>query len=412
MRNTCETNKNLLNGKYQKTINEEINMTENFNIKQDFSSFVSVQRWHRQLRKKSADIDTDIPPDTLKHCNRAIRLYCKYTGLNPDEIISDVESELRRSGNMRKHNDMLDAFWDDYPSKTTAGILFSDIKSFYRHNGVPLTTKTPAIPKVRKHKFDLTTPMIRAICDKANSDHKSWILADNYMGMRIGGVTALTVEDFHTENWEKDRPIYPVFVGRHISGTFNHYTFIGHDAMITLRNYIAANHLQKCDNLWRMDESHMNDMFKKYAYEAGVISAPKGLWPNGIPKGLSLLHSHTLRKRLETVMERAKIEPNWRDQILGHIPKATADAFNYSEPNLTDLYNAYLTALPELEVYAHHVDSPTPPNVELKKIFALQNLRDAGVEPQKLKQIENMMKMFRRVDEVEQAVQAALLQAH
>src|SRR3990170_1265821 len=141
-------------------------------------SFSSIQRWHRQLRKKASRLDPNaaIPKDTLRQCNAAIEKYCAFTGMNPDQLIEDYATEMRRTGRTTKHNDLMDLFWEQCPHKTTAGIYVALLKGFYKRNDCPLTVSTGGVPKIRDKDILLTSAQVRAICDVANLNHKSWIL--------------------------------------------------------------------------------------------------------------------------------------------------------------------------------------------------------------------------------------------
>jgi len=287
----------------------------------ELTEYKTIQRWQRQLRKNATKFDpnAEIPYDTWRQCKAAITKFCKFTKMTPDEIIEDARNENRTVGDLLKHMDFLDKFWEQYPTKTTAGIYVSLLKGLYSANGTALEYKSAGIPKIKPKDMLLTSTQVRKICDCANLKHKSWILGNNYMGLRIGAFPLLTVANFLTDNWKEDDCLYPVFIPRAISGTFDYHTFIGNDAMQVLRTYFESEGFSLTDKPWNYNTNGMNNILKRCALDAEVITAPHGTHAGKVPRGNCKVHSHLFRKRIETTLERQKIDPNWIDALLGHI---------------------------------------------------------------------------------------------
>ena len=353
-----------------------------------------------------------IPIATKRQCVASITKYCEFTEMSPDELIADYAKQMRETGRTTKHNDLLDRFWEDYPTKTTAAVYFACLKGFYRHNDCPLTTSAPTVPIVRKKDFKLETIHVRAICDNAILPHKSWILANNYMGLRVNAITQLAVSNFMTENWVEDEPLYPVFIPRMFSGTFDYTTFIGNDAMQVLRIYFESQTFSRQSRPWSYSTVGLNSALKKYALRAKIITAPHGTWKNDIPKGYCPLHSHCFRKRVQTVLEKNDVPLNWVDRLLGHVPRG-ADASAYSIPSVEELHDAYLYALAELEVYGHHPDTPTKANVELQKYRAIEEIRkyarQKGLDATEMDAIINPLKLARTETEINETLENVLV---
>lgn len=362
----------------------------------------SVQRWYIQLRKKAVGMENGgIPSSTLEEAVAALTNFTKFVGMTPDEIIDSAYAEIKSSGNVNKINDLLDRFWNANTVKTTAFVHFAMLKSFYRHNGILLTTKQPALPMSKRHELALTSDFIRSICDAAPLRHAAWMLMNNYLGLRIGAIPLLTVEDFHTENWSQKRPLYPVTIRRELSGTFEYTGFIGADAKAKLQSYFAGKTFKE-NRPWRLkpESSYFIQYFKKFAYRAGIIGSPEGLNEDNVPKGLCPIRTHAFRKRLQTILEGSSVPLNWVDYLLGHIPRG-AQAKAYSRPSDDDLYKAYLVALPKLEIYGHYSQSP-----ETQKQRILEAMRMAGVTDEgNLEQIKNLMGKAKSKREMKDAVQ-------
>jgi hypothetical protein len=377
--------------------------------------YTSVQRWFRQLRKKASAIENGgIPPDTYKLALASLSAFTKFVNMTPDQLIDDAYAEMRTKGHSQKHCDLLDKFWEDYPTKTTAKVYYAYLKGFYKRNGVTITTATPTAPTMRTGDLKLTSEFVRRICDVAPLQHASWILANNYMGLRIGAVTEMTIADFQTEQWQEDRPLYPVRIRKHISGTFEYTVFIGHDAKTVLQSHFAKEELKSQDKPWDYDEGYLTAFFKKYAFQAGVIDAPFGLWDEsawlaGTPKGPCKLRTHAQRKHLQTTLEQT-VPLNWVDLMLGHVPRG-AQGKAYSQPTDEQLYSAYLTALPELEIYGHHTMSPALPKIQIQKETVLAQLKSMGYSDERIEHIRNELQKVRTQAEVNSIIQNLMVYA-
>jgi hypothetical protein len=375
----------------------------------DYLQYQSVKRWIRQLEKKATKIDPNakIPFDTLEYVKSSLDHYTKFTGLNPDQLIEEARIQNRTVGDTLAINDRLDDFWKATPAKTVAGIEFSMIRAFYAHNGITLKVSTPGIPVIRQEEIIPTSEIIRRHCDAAPLQHSSWILTNNYLGLRVGALPLLTVEDFKVENWTRDLPLYPVRIRKELTGMpWELELYIGHDAMTKNRVYFEKKHFKVADQPWHFGVGYMIRMFKKYAYEAGIIGAPEGLDDAGAPKGLCVYHPHCLRKRRQTIQESADTNQNWVDYLMQHIPKGT-NARNYSRPidaTPEELYQAQLKVLPQLEVYGHHEQSPTKSGVAIQKLAMLEMLKTISLDSEKKQQIENILKNVRLESEIKDAV--------
>jgi integrase len=367
----------------------------------NLENFESVQRWFTQLKKRACAMENGgMSKATKQFALMSLKFYTEYTKLNPDQIISDATTNINR------HYDLIDKFWNKYPTKTTATIMFGYLKSFYHANRIPLTSKQPSLPTIRKFEKIPNNEEIRRICDVAPLQHASWILANSYMGLRIGAIPQLAASNFQTENWKEDKPLYPVFIPKIISGTFDYVTFIGHDAKTKLESYFENANPEKP---WNYKSVTLIQRFKHYAYKAGVIGAPDGLWKSGgsinTPKGLCPLRPHALRKRVQTILEK-KVPLNWVDHMLGHIPRG-AQGKAYSRPNPEELYEAYLSCLPELEIYGHHRDSPILPAVEVQKMVAMEQIRK--LPPQAQHEIKNLLAKVHTTEEMNNILQNIMI---
>ena len=376
-------------------------------MQSNLESSPAVQRWMRQLRKKNADAENGcMSPSTHSKAIAALAKFTEYAKLSPDEIIRGAHEEIRATGSIDKYNDMLDGFWESYPTKTSAWVYFGMLKSFFRHNGIMLTTRMPTMPISKRHELTLTSEFIRRICNAAPLKHAAWMLMNNYLGLRIGAIPLLTVEAFHVENWTQERVLYPVTIRQELSGTFEYTGFIGYDAKKKLQSYFEGKTFPE-NRPWFMDSEgkYLISAFKRYAFHAGVIKSPEGVNQFGVPKGLCPIRTHLFRKRLQTILEGSNMPLNWVDHLLGHIPRG-AQAKAYSRPSEDDLYKTFLAALPKLEIYGHYSQTP-----ETQKQRILEAMRLQGVSDEKLEQISNIMCKARSKREMKDAIQNVMAYA-
>ncbi|MCW3994937.1 MAG: hypothetical protein NWE98_02155 [Candidatus Bathyarchaeota archaeon] len=372
----------------------------------EYLQYESVQRYIRQLTKNAAPIEEDgVPKDTLISVKTALRDYIQFTGKNPDELIQEAINQIKTDGTCLKINDQLDKFYLHYKSKTTASRQTNMIKGFYKHNGIFVTCKVASPPVIREKNRILTSEEIRAICDRAPLHFRALFLANNYLGLRVGAIQNLTVANFNTEEWTKNQPLYPVFISRKLSGTFSYTVYIGYDAMTVLKTYFKTRNFEPNDKPFNYAQDWINNVFKRCAYETGIINATE-FNAVGAPKGINELRFHTLRMRRQTIQESVKTAQNWVDHIMGHIPKG-ADGKNYSHPPQKDIYQEILKALPKLEIYGHHEQSPTEATVEVQRILTLEAAKKLpNMTPEKLSQLENILKYTKTLQEIEQITEA------
>ncbi|MFA5307260.1 MAG: hypothetical protein WC365_07475 [Candidatus Babeliales bacterium] len=372
----------------------------------EYAQYKSVRRWLMQLKKRSNYVERgNIPKDTLDEVRYSIAAYTKFTDKNPDELIEDANRIIRTTGSVLEINDLVDEFWNQIPKKTSGTVMYSFIRAFYRHNGITLTSATPKAPVIRESELIPDSNIVRRHCDVAPIQHSSWILTNNYLGLRIEAITLLTVDDFQTENWDKDLPLYPVRIRRELSGIYEYPAWIGHDAMMQLKTFFAKKGLKGSDKPFGYDSQWLIKVFKKYAYEAKIVDAPLGITDEGVPKGLCPYHPQCLRKRRQTIQESVGTNQNWVDFLMGHKPRG-ADASNYSKPveaTPEELYQEVLKALPLLEIYGHHNQSPTKPTIELQRMMLLEQLKSTNLDADKKAQIESLLKSIRTEQELQTA---------
>ena len=387
---------------------EVINVSKPKSERLRLLGYATVKRWMLKLRKKAAAVENGVPKATKELALAALDHYCSYWQMTPDEIIRDAKKCLKEEGSTQKHDDMLDQFWAEYSSRrsaTTAGVYFKYIRSFYRANGVILTTEIPQIPQVRQKDLIPTTEQIRRMIDLAPPKHRSWMILLAYTGLRIGAIPEIKVKDLNPQEWHIDQPIYPLTVRQQVSGTYTYTIWYGWDAKQIIESWVKKRGIidKPEEYVWPYEKpDYLQQVFKRYAYRAGIIDAPNGLNMHGAPKGISSFRAHCLRKRLQTILERVGTPLNWVDYMLGHVPRgAQGDA--YSRPTDLDLRECYLKALPELEIYGHHQATPSSPTIEMQKKIILDAAKVLAPDVYEL--LKNKLMKVKTAREYEEAIE-------
>jgi hypothetical protein len=288
--------------------------------------------------------------------------------MNPDQIIEDAKREaMSYAGKVKSHDEALKKFLCSLNTDAKAHYYWGVLRGFYKHNDIATTFSRPKYTPIQSYD-KLTTEQLRKICDVGTLRSRSWILANSYIGLDVGSLMYLKVEDFHVDKWTETKKIYPVTIREEVSGTFDHITFIGLDAKIMLEEYLKKYGIVgKQDIVWNM-HNHQNFIteFARDVKKAGVgtLDAHKTVEDDGLPKNFASITSKALVKRLKDTLEEEILPSNWNlvDYMLGR----TREGIEISTPPLFDeIEKAYLKALPKLTVY----DGKIPPIVTNYKII-------------------------------------------
>ena len=308
--------------------------------------YKTVRDWFSQLEASSRV--GPLSKERKKVLMSVISRYSQFVRKDPDQIIKHAKNEFYSTGDSKIHDGYLNDFLKNL-TKGTPITYWSHIKSFYRKNGIH--TLTIPSPKYQpKHASDetLTTEAIREICKAATIRNRSWILANSYMGLDVGKIQFLEVEDFHTDNWIETKPLYPVTIRTEVSRTFDYTTYIGLDAKNLLNEYFKGENFKPQDRPWIFTRQTFINDFKRFASRAKVIDAPNGTLSDGTARGFSPLTSKALKKRLQTILEKVRTPPDLVCYILGRKPKKSS---KFPRPLDAEIEKAYLKALSELRVF-------------------------------------------------------------
>jgi integrase len=146
-------------------------------------------------------------------------------------------------------------------------------------------------------------------------------------------------------------------------------TFIGEEAIEAIKDYIEE---RKEGSRHVPPETITKESPLFRTWTSGKVKRiPRGSFSGLIREafvrnGEKRMSAHSLRKKLQTDLEKANVNPNWIDQILGHKLINSRDA--YSLPTDEELREAYAQAYPLIKVYpeinATPLQTPKPETTE------------------------------------------------
>jgi len=238
------------------------------------------------------------------------------------------------------------------------------LKSFFKHNTVPLSLKAPAAGRTVSEKIP-TQNGLAAMIEVASIRGKALIAFLAQSGVRESTLCRLRYrnikEDFEGERLPVHIHIEPDERTKIKDLPFYH-TFIAADSVKYLKLYfkMRAEGSEKipCEviydesPLFRQEESRriipireasVRFIVRQAAEKAGLVKLSRMPRTKG-PPSWSPIRPHSLRKFFETGLESANIPPTWIEHLMGH--KTTT----YSKPTVEQLREAYVKATPYLSL--------------------------------------------------------------
>jgi integrase len=200
-------------------------------------------------------------------------------------------------------------------------------------------------------------------------------------GLRISDVVALKCGDIPQQIEKGVCPIQLNVISEKTNILAK--TFIGKEAIDALKAYFE---IRKVGSKWH----------KEIVPEKIVANSPLfRSWTRGLVKPLNRItashlirnaflyigekrmSAHSLRKKLQTDLEKAGINSNWIDQILGHRLINSRDA--YSLPTDEELREAYIKAYDSIQVFSHTDESLQPIGEAKDKALTDQSVSELEV---------------------------------
>lgn len=320
--------------------------------------YESIQRWLLALRTLTgSQLTVDRGLNVMIH-------FCAWTGKDPDALISERVHDLKEDDiRLRsRHEELMLKYFQTFKSRGTGIGAMSYVKSFYRHNYVPLQCKIPRAWRVTSEKVP-TQGEIRHMMSVSNLRDRAVIAFLAQSGVRISTLCRLTYGDVSADLEAGKVPVHIKAMPFQAKGkrAEGYDTFIGPEAIDALKAYLDSRRrgtrhipgepIRSDAPLFRrqlngdeesvpVSDDSIEQLVTQAALRAGVIEAKKK------PGDWSQVRPHVLRKFYQTSLERAGIPHNWVKRLLGHQLPASEDP--YSKPTVEDLRKAYGRALPHL----------------------------------------------------------------
>jgi integrase len=314
--------------------------------------------------------------NTERNYRLAMKVYCKFTGKTPSQLLKLAESEVRKGTLMRERSikSFLISFRkylidQDFAPFTIKGYMVG-VSSFYRTNDIEL----PNIPKMKVKSLvenqDIPTKddliEVLKVCDPLE---KAVLLVGASSGLAANEITSLRIKDFK-KGYDPVTGITTLKLRRE-KVQFDFITFLSPEASRAVLDYLdfrertdktketkqlekqrifSENNFLFCarivsesflenkdENLRCIGHDGFMKMYRKLSAKARK-NTPKGHW--------NLIRSHNLRKWFNSVMLNAGCDSFHVEYFIGHTLDDTRAAYFRASPEkLKEIYQKYVPYL-------------------------------------------------------------------
>jgi integrase len=320
------------------------------------SSSAALNYWHQELVSKG--------DGTKQRYEKYFQEFLEFIGKNPDEVIVQRQQDLLNPD--RKIQRRIESTFLGFLAKkrqdgysiATQQVIFASIRSFFEIHYFPLIMRKGDYPKGDSDGVKRATKeAILRTLKNGNARNRvttvPLILFIKDTGLRVSDVRRLNFGDI-ADQLESGATIIQINVITQKTKLLAK-TFIGEEAIQALKDYIDAREKGSKDARNVEPEILRKDspLFKSWQH-GKVKRIPRCSLSSLIRQaflniGEKRMSAHSLRKKLQTDLEKAGINSNWIDQILGHQLINSRDA--YSLPTDEELREAYSKAYPLIRIY-------------------------------------------------------------
>jgi site-specific recombinase XerD len=271
-------------------------------------------------------------------------------------------------------------------------IMFAAIRSFFEIHYYPLRMRKGDYPKGDSNGVRRATKeAILKVLENKKARNKvttvPLILFIKDSGLRVSDVCRLNYGDIaqQLENGEDFIQINIITEKTNLLAK----TFIGSEAITALKEYLEARRkgsqkvepetITKDSPLFKAWTHGKVRHILRHSMSSQVMQAFRNI-------GEYRMSAHSLRKKLQTDLEKGGANPNWIDQIIGHELINSRDA--YSLPTDEELKEAYMKAYPYIKVYP---EISIPPKETPKQVTPiLTKITTTGEENYPVAEARNM----------------------
>jgi len=293
-------------------------------MNKELAEFKEVEKWLIGKAK-----------ETKKVYLIALNTYCKYRGLNPKQLIDEIEEDRKKPRRERgevefklkefhewllNEKDKMMGGWKPRKvgkkglSPKRANMIVNTVRSFYKINGFPvLNLRLPKAPPLKKnHKLTLRAEHVKKLVDHSPTIRdKAIILMLFQSGMDISTLISLNYGDV-ARGLENDECPLAIHVVRKKAG-IEYTTFIGRDAIDALKAYLNKRRQKQGEIKYdeplfvkereikgdkRITRNAIDKMLKQVAVLSGVVSKEEMERADMNP-----CRPHALRGAFSTIMK-------------------------------------------------------------------------------------------------------------
>jgi len=300
--------------------------------------------------------------NTRRNYISGLKKYCEFRNLQPNELIDEIEENVKKSPRERERVDReVKKFYDwlREEKKLSVGsvqVCITAVRAFYRDNGFPL--KPLRLPTSRIKKENIRRVLRAEDVKKMVNCCKN--LRDRVIVLMMfqGGFDTQTLLSLDygdvKEGLEKGEEPLVIQVVRQKEG-IDYKTCIGHDAIEALKlylheremgtRYIPAENLKPDSPLFiservydkkkhgRLANIGVGIVFKDIARRAGVVDM-EDLKRSDI----NIVGAHALRKSFSTICRNSGVPPDLVEYMIGHRLKFNGAYYGPSGEELTEEY--------------------------------------------------------------------------
>jgi site-specific recombinase XerD len=242
----------------------------------ELEDYESVGRWLTKLSKKSNSAETK------RKYLLALRLFCEYVGMNPDELYAERDKDLQSEDRLRRKRaeDRLDEWFaalsntmSDKTSKKlsrgTCVLYYNALRSFYTANYVELQVEDAPANWVEKDKKLLTQEDLVSMVEAANLPmHKAYILCQAQSGLGVSDLLRVPLEEVakQVKNGQDYVHLRMLRGKRKELGYFD--TFFGRMAVESLKDYFPEH--DGSDVVFPCTKRNVNSFLSRISLRAGL----------------------------------------------------------------------------------------------------------------------------------------------
>ena len=339
-----------------------------------------MQYWQSELANKEEG--------TKQRYQQYFNEFLSFIGKTPDQLVVQRQQDLLNPDRriQRRVESLLLAFLAKKKAEgyavATRQIYFASIRSFFEIHYFPLIMRKGDYPKGDSNGVKRATKeaILKVLNNKRQRNKltiKAIMLFIKDSGLRVSDVRRLNYGDI-SKQLENGETIIQLNVITEKTNLLAK-TFIGEEAIAALKEYIEARKQGSKDprnvkpeiitresplfKVWTKGE------IKRYSRHS-LSSLMREAFVNINEDRMS---AHSLRKKLQTDLEKAGINSNWIDQILGHALINSRDA--YSLPTDEELREAYIRAYQFIRVFSM-IDKPIIEIIRIDETYPVAEARN------------------------------------